>query len=232
VPANQYVTFKGGKASASRGVGLTIGEGLNLFQADALRYALAASLPEQSDTDLSVDEIGRRINEELVATWGNLVNRVLSMVHKNCDATVPSPDGRTVDDHAVLAAIDAALVAVTDQVERVELRAALRTGMEAAADVNAYLNATEPWKLAKSDPDRARVVLGTALAAVAGVRVALSPYLPSSTAALDDVFGQIEAWERVEPVPGTPVLKPTPLFAKVDLDELLIDEVPADGTDG
>ena len=232
VPANQYVTFKGGKASASRGVGLTIGEGLSLFQADALRYALAASLPEQSDTDLSVDEIGRRINEELVATWGNLVNRVLSMVHKNCDATVPSPDGRTVDDHAVLAAIDAALVAVTDQVERVELRAALRTGMEAAADVNAYLNATEPWKLAKSDPDRARVVLGTALAAVAGVRVALSPYLPSSTAALDDVFGQIEAWERVEPVPGTPVLKPTPLFAKVDLDELLIDEVPADGTDG
>jgi len=232
VPANQYVTFKGGKASASRGVGLTIGEGLSLFQADALRYALAASLPEQSDTDLSVDEIGRRINEELVATWGNLVNRVLSMVHKNCDATVPSPDGRTVDDHAVLAAIDAALVAVTDQVERVELRAALRTGMEAAADVNAYLNATEPWKLAKSDPDRARVVLGTALAAVAGVRVALSPYLPSSTAALDDVFGQIEAWERVEPVPGTPVLKPTPLFTKVDLDELLIDEVPADGTDG
>ena len=91
VPANQYVTFKGGKASASRGVGLTIGEGLDLFQADALRYALAASLPEQSDTDLSIDEIGRRINEELVATWGNLVNRVLSFTHRNFDGKIPVP---------------------------------------------------------------------------------------------------------------------------------------------
>ena len=230
VPANQYVTFKGGKASASRGVGLTIGEGLDLFQADALRYALAAALPEQSDTDLSVEEIGRRVNEELVATWGNLVNRVLSMVHKTCDGAVPERDSRTDDDEAVLARVDAALATVTDQVERVELRAALRTGMDAAAEVNAYLNATEPWKLAKSDPGRARVVLGTALAAVAGVRVALSPYLPFSTAALDDVFGPVESWARVEPVPGTPVDKPVPLFAKVDLDELLADEAPA--TDG
>jgi len=229
VPANQYVTFKGGKASASRGVGLTIGEGLDLFQADALRYALAASLPEQSDTDLSVEEIGRRVNEELVATWGNLVNRVLSMVHRNCDGAVPEPEGRTDADEAVLAAVDAALATVTDQVERVELRAALRSGMDAAAEVNAYLNATEPWKLAKSDPARARVVLGAALAAVAGVRVALSPYLPFSTAALDDVFGPVEAWERVEPVPGTPVPKPTPLFAKVDLDEFLADGEQADG---
>jgi len=230
VPANQYVTFKGGKASASRGVGLTIGEGLDLFQADALRYALAAALPEQSDTDLSVEEIGRRVNEELVATWGNLVNRVLSMVHKTCDGAVPERDSRTDDDEAVLAGVDAALATVTDQVERVELRAALRTGMDAAAEVNAYLNATEPWKLAKSDPGRARVVLGTALAAVAGVRVALSPYLPFSTEALDDVFGPVESWARVEPVPGTPVDKPVPLFAKVDLDELLADEAPA--TDG
>ena len=230
VPANQYVTFKGGKASASRGVGLTIGEGLDLFQADALRYALAAALPEQSDTDLSVEEIGRRVNEELVATWGNLVNRVLSMVHKTCDGAVPERDSRSDGDEAVLAGVDAALVTVTDQVERVELRAALRTGMDAAAEVNAYLNATEPWKLAKSDPRRARVVLGTALAAVAGVRVALSPYLPFSTEALDDVFGPVESWARVEPVPGTPVDKPVPLFAKVDLDELLADEAPA--TDG
>ena len=220
VPANQYVTFKGGKASASRGVGLTIGEGLGLFEADSMRYALAAALPEQSDTDLSVEEIGRRINEELVATWGNLVNRVLSMVHKNC-GVVPSPEGRTDGDLAVLESVDAALVRSTEQVERVELRAALRTGMDAAAEVNAYLNTTEPWKLVKSDAERARVVLGTALAAVAGVRVALSPYLPFSTAALDDVLGPVKSWERLEPVVGTPVPKPIPLFAKVDLEALL-----------
>jgi len=221
VPANQYVTFKGGKASASRGVGLTIGEGLDLFQADALRYALAASLPEQSDTDLSIDEIGRRINEELVATWGNLVNRVLSMVHSTCGGVVPAVGGRTADDLAVLATVDGALDVVTDLIERVELRAALRTGMDAAATVNAYLNATEPWKLARSDPERAQAVLGTALAAVAGVRVALSPYLPFSTMALDDELGPVDAWQRREPVPGSPIGKPAPLFAKVDVTELL-----------
>jgi len=221
VPANQYVTFKGGKASASRGVGLTIGEGLDLFQADALRYALAASLPEQSDTDLSIDEIGRRINEELVATWGNLVNRVLSMVHSTCGGVVPEVGDRTADDLAVLATVDGALDVVTDLIERVELRAALRTGMDAAATVNAYLNATEPWKLARSDPERAQAVLGTALAAVAGVRVALSPYLPFSTTALDDELGPVDAWQRREPVPGSPIGKPVPLFAKVDVVELL-----------
>ena len=221
VPANQYVTFKGGKASASRGVGLTIGEGLDLFQADALRYALAASLPEQSDTDLSIDEIGRRINEELVATWGNLVNRVLSMVHSTCGGVVPEVGSRTADDLAVLATVDGALDVVTDLIERVELRAALRTGMDAAATVNAYLNATEPWKLARSDPERAQAVLSTALAAVAGVRVALSPYLPFSTTALDDELGPVDAWQRREPVPGSPIGKPAPLFAKVDVTELL-----------
>ena len=221
VPANQYVTFKGGKASASRGVGLTIGEGLDLFQADALRYALAASLPEQSDTDLSIDEIARRINEELVATWGNLVNRVLSMVYSTCGGVVPAVGGRTADDLAVLATVDGALDVVTDLIERVELRAALRTGMDAAATVNAYLNATEPWKLARSDPERAQAVLSTALAAVAGVRVALSPYLPFSTTALDDELGPVDAWQRREPVPGSPIGKPVPLFAKVDVVELL-----------
>ena len=224
VPANQYVTFKGGKASASRGIGLTIGESLDLFQADALRYALAASLPEQSDTDLSIDEIGRRINEELVATWGNLVNRVLSMVHSTCGGVVPEVEGRTDDDLAVLATVDGALDAVTDLIERVELRAALRTGMDAAATVNAYLNATEPWKLARSDPERAQVVLSTALAAVAGVRVALSPYLPFSTVTLDDELGPVDVWQRREPVPGTPIGKPAPLFIKVDVAELLAED--------
>ncbi len=232
VPANNYVTFSGGKASASRGVGLTIGEGLELFEPDALRYALAASLPEQSDTDLSVDEVARRINEELVATWGNLVNRVLSMVNRTCGGEVPHPGVRTDEDLAVLAEVDNALATVGRQIDRVELRAGLRTGMKAAAAVNAYLNATEPWKLAKSDAERAVVVLATALAAVSGVRLALAPYLPFSTAELDDVLGPASGWQRKEPAPGTPVGKPSPLFTKVDVDALVSDG-PADGpTDG
>jgi methionyl-tRNA synthetase len=224
VPANQYVTFKGGKASASRGVGLTIGEGLDLFEPDGLRYALAANLPEQSDTDISVEEIARRINEELAATWGNLVNRVLSMVHKTCDGQVPEPGDRQPEDIALLATIDASLITAGQQLEKVELRAALRTGMDGAAAVNAYLNATEPWKVAKDDPERAKVILGTALAAVGGVRVALAPYLPFSTKTLNDPFGPVAGWQREELTPGSPIGKPSPLFAKVDLGELLADQ--------
>ena len=223
VPANQYITFKGGKASASRGVGLTIQEGLDLFQADGLRYALAASFPEQADTDISIEEIARRINEELVATWGNLVNRVLSMVNKNFGEQ-PSVEGRTEADHAVLTAVDELLTTANGQLERVELKAALRTAMDAAQAVNAYLNATEPWKVAKEDPQRAGVLLGTALDAINGVRICFAPFLPFSTEALSEILGPIEGWSR-EPVPtGTPIAKPTPIFTKVDVEALLAED--------
>ncbi len=223
VPANQYITFKGGKASASRGVGLTVQEGLDLFQPDGLRYALAASFPEQADTDISIEEIVRRINEELVATWGNLVNRVLSMIAKN-HGEQPASEGRTAEDDAILARVDELLAVADGQLERVELRAALRSAMDAAGEVNAYLNATEPWKLAKTDPERAGVVLATALDAINGVRVGFTPYLPFSSALLDEALGPVEGWERV-PVPaGTPIAKPTPMFVKVDVDEILGEE--------
>ncbi len=164
-------------------------------------------------------EIARRINEELVATWGNLVNRVLSMVHKNL-GEVPSSAGRTAEDDSLLATVDAHLVAAGEAIERVELRNALRHGLDAAQAANAYLNATEPWKLQKSDPERASVVLGTALEAINGVRVALSPFLPFTCAQLDEILGAPTGWQRTELVAGTPIGPPSPLFAKIDLDAL------------
>ncbi|MED5277238.1 MAG: methionine--tRNA ligase [Actinomycetota bacterium] len=224
VPANQYVTFKGGKASASRGVGLTISQSLEIFEADSLRYALAASFPEQSDTELTVEEICRRINEELVATWGNLVNRVLSMIYSSCDAQIPSDEQRTEEDLALLSEIDQMIDRAGKEIDRVELRAALQSGMSGAAEINAYLNSLEPWKLSKTDPERAATVLGTALSAIGGVRVCLSPYLPFSTELLDEVFGPVDAWQRKEPQHGKKLEKPKPLFKKVDIDLLDLDE--------
>ena len=224
VPANQYVTFKGGKASASRGVGLTITESLEAFEADSLRYALAASFPEQSDTELTVKEICRRINEELVATWGNLVNRVLSMIYNSCDAQIPSPELRNEEDLTLLARIDQLVEQVAEEIDRVELRAALQKGMSGAAEVNAYLNLMEPWKLSKTEPERAATVLGVALSAIAGVRVCLAPYLPFSTEVLDDVFGPITSWQREEPQHGKNIEKPKPLFKKIDIDLLGLDD--------
>ncbi len=218
IPANQYVTFKGGKASASRGIGLTIDEGLERFQPDALRYALAAAFPEQADTEISEEQIGARINEELVATWGNLVNRVLTMVNKNCDGAIPAPGDLAPEDTELLDGVDNYLATAGEEFEAVKLRAALRTGMDAAQSVNQYLTATEPWKLAKSDLDRARTVLHTALSAINGVRVILSPYLPFSAATLDEVLGQPSGWTRDELEVGRPIDKPTPLFTKIDLD--------------
>ncbi len=218
IPANQYVTFKGGKASASRGIGLTIGEGLERFQPDALRYALAAAFPEQADTEISEEQIGARINEELVANWGNLVNRVLSMVNKNCDGAVPSPGPRTPEDTELLDGIDDHLKRTAEQFEAVQLRAALQTAMAAAQSVNQYLAATEPWKLVKSDLERGQTVLHTALSAVNGVRVMLAPYLPFSAATLNEILGQPSGWHRDELETGRPIDKPTPLFVKIDLD--------------
>ena len=223
VPANQYITFKGGKASASRGVGLTIGEGLDLFEPDGLRYALASNFPEQADTDISVEEIARRINEELVATWGNLVNRVLSMIAKNHGAQPDAAD-RAAEDDAVLAAVDTALAEADGQLERVELRAALRTAMDGAQAINAYLNATEPWKLAKSDPERGATVLATALDAINGLRVAFAPFLPFSSAHLDDILGPVAGWGRETVPAGTVIGKPTPMFSKADIEHLLDDD--------
>ncbi len=219
VPANQYVTFKGGKASASRGIGLTIQAALDSFEPDAIRYALAASFPEQADTEISDEEIARRVNEELVATWGNLVNSVLAMTAKNCDGHILEPGHYTTEDEALLEKVDAGLVEAAKQFEAVELRAALRSAMSCAQAANAYLNATEPWKMIKVDQERGRTILHVALSAINGVRVMFAPFLPFSSEALSGVLGPIEGWQRSELVTGTPISKPAPLFAKIDLNE-------------
>ncbi len=219
VPANQYITFAGGKASASKGVGLTINEGIEKFQVDALRFALAASFPEQSDTEISEEEIGRRINDELVATWGNLVNRVLSMVNKQCEGVIPEPAERTSEDAELLASIDAAFAEASANFSAVELKAALRTAMVAAQSVNAYLNATEPWRVVKADKERGVAILEVALSAINGVRVLFAPFLPFTSDQLSEVLGPIEGWHRAPLVAGTPIAKPTPLFTKVEFDE-------------
>ena len=220
IPANQYVTFKGGKASASRGVGLTIAEGLEKYQPDALRYALAANFPEQADTEISEEEIVRRINDELVSNWGNLVNRVLSMAHKNCDQMIPSPSDITEDDQLLLDQVDESIRVSSEQFDQVELRAALRTAMESAQATNRYLNATEPWKVLKVDKQRGSTILFVALSAINGIRIMFQPFLPFSSQTLDAMLGESVGWERQELQPGSPLPKPAPLFRKVETDEI------------
>ena len=221
VPANQYVTFKGDKASSSRGIGVSMGWYADRLEPDALRYALASVLPEQNDTDLSDEEIVRRINEELVATWGNLVNRVLTITSRNFDGRVPAPGLLTPDDEQILAGVDQALSEVGSLIDRVELKAGLRAAMDSATTINVYLNATEPWKLVKTDRDRAATILWTALQAISGLRVAFSPYLPFTTATLGAMIGlgpELSGWDRPDLPTATRLGEISPLFKKLEDD--------------
>jgi methionyl-tRNA synthetase len=223
VPANQYVTFKGAKASKSMGVGRSIGWYAERLEPDALRYAVASVLPEQNDTDLSDDDIVRRINEELVSTWGNLVNRVLTMASRNFEGKVPEPGDIKSSDQTLLAEVDAALAEVASSIEAVELRAGLRRAMEGATAVNVYLNAEQPWKLVKTDRARAATVLWTACQAISGLRVAFSPYLPFTAVVLATMLGlpeTIEGWQRPPLPAGTSLGEIRPLFTKLEPDVL------------
>jgi methionyl-tRNA synthetase len=223
VPANQYVTFGSEKASTSRGVGRSISWYLDRLEPDALRFAVASVLPEQNDTDLSDEEIIRRVNEELVATWGNLVNRVLSITSRNFDGEVPEQGNLESVDRELLETVDAALISGADLIEKVELRAGLRTGFGAATEVNQYLNSQEPWRVLKDDVDRAGTILWTAIQAISGIRVALAPYLPYSTARLGKMLSLPEVptgWTRPTVPTGTSLGEVAPLFTKLEADVL------------
>jgi methionyl-tRNA synthetase len=222
VPANQYVTFKGAKASKSLGVGRTVLDYLDTYQPDALRYALVTNLPEYNDVDLTEDELVRRVNDELVAAWGNLVNRVLAMTRKNFDGVVPDPGELDQRDHEILATVDAALAAEAELLEQVELRRAVKEALTGAQETNAYLNALEPWKTAKEDRERTATTLWTAIQAINGLKVAFAPFVPFACEQLHTWLGGDgelagEGWQRHEVPTGTQLGEPTPLFRKVEL---------------
>ena len=223
VPANQFITFKGAKASKSAGVGRSIGWYADRLEPDAIRYAIASVLPEQNDTDLSDDQIISRVNTELVATWGNLVNRVLSMTVQSFHGEVPEPEALDDADGRLLEVVDATLSAVAEHIEKVELRAGLRAAMDAAAEANAYLNDQEPWNLVKTDASRAGTVLWAAIQAISGVRVALAPYLPFTTGPVGEMLGldaSISGWSRPEVPGGTALGNIQPLYLKLEPDAL------------
>jgi methionyl-tRNA synthetase len=221
VPANQYVTFKGGKASASRGTGLTIGAALERYEPDALRYALASNFPETSDVDITEDELVRRINDELVATWGNLVNRVISMTHRYFDGIVPEPGPLDAADAALLATIDETLATAADQLGAVHLRGGLATLLSGAQAANQYLSEQQPWQTAKTDPARTGATLYTAVQAISGLAAGFAPFLPATSGRTLAMLGfdgdeRQPPWERCLVAAGTRLGAPAPLFAKVE----------------
>lgn len=225
VPANQYITFGGAKASKSRGVGRPLGWYLEHFEPDALRYALAQSLPESNDSDISDDEIARRVNDELVATWGNLVNRVVSMTDRYFGGVVPEPGLLTETDKAAMQGRLNTLHDVSALLYDVKLRAGIARAMTGAQEANVYLNDLAPWTTSKTDIARTGTTLWVALQMIAANAVALSAYLPSTSRLVlealgSPIQGRAPRWEAPEVEAGSTLSELAPLFAKVDLEAM------------
>ena len=221
VPANQYITMSGSKASTSKRWAVWVNDYLTRYDPDPLRYALAAQMPETSDSDFSWGEFLRRNNDELVATWGNLVNRVLSLVNRHFEARVPEPGPLDRESTRLLDQAQSTLEQVGASIEAVHLRLGLQQAFALAQETNRYLDQTAPWQAVKSDREAAARSLYTALNVIAALRTALAPYLPFSCAALHELLGadgDLESlgWQMHALRPGAALQKPVPLFRKLD----------------
>ncbi|MDO8612826.1 MAG: methionine--tRNA ligase [Dehalococcoidia bacterium] len=221
VPANQYQTVRGSKASTSQRLAVWVPDYLSRYDPDPLRYYLSVNMPETSDADFSWGDFVRRNNDELVATWGNLVNRVLTFTYRNFEGSVPAPAAVTAADSALLAKAEGALAATGENIGLCRFRAGLESAMAVAREANRYVEENAPWSLVKEDRERCATVLHTALGVIAALNTALYPYLPFTCQQLHGFLGNegpVEAagWRSVIPQPGQPLAEPKPLFRKLD----------------
>jgi methionyl-tRNA synthetase len=204
VVSSEYLTMEGRKFSSSKKVVIYVRDLLSRYQADAFRYFVAAAGPENQDSDFTWVEFVRRTNDELVAGWGNLVNRTATLIAKNF-GEIPAAGPLAHEDEAVLAMTEAAFDTVGDLIGRNRMRQAIGEAMRAVGEVNKYVSDHEPWKL-KGDDERER--LGTILHVVAqcvgDLNLILSPFLPFSANTVDAVFG------------GTGEIQPMPTLVEVD----------------
>jgi len=195
VPANQFMNLEDQKISGSRNWAVWGLDFLTRYDPDALRYYLTVNMPELRDTDWDWQEFVARNNNELVATWGNLVNRVLSFAYKHWEGHVPTPSfGDQVgalrpQDQALLTSVEQGFQTVGDLLEAVKLRAALGEAMRLAAEVNKYLDTAGPWFEIKRDKAAAGATIYTALRAIDSLKVLLSPFLPFTSEKLHRYLG-------------------------------------------
>ena len=188
VVSSEFLTMEGKKFSSSQRVVIYVRDLLSRYQPDAFRYFVAAAGPENQDSDFTWSEFVRRTNDELVAGWGNLVNRTATMIAKSF-GEIPAAGELTAEDQALLDHVEAAFGTVGDLIGRHRQKAAIGEAMRAVAEVNKYVSDSEPWKL-KGDDERER--LGTILHVVAqcvsDLNRILSPFLPFSANAVDAVL--------------------------------------------
>lgn len=224
VPANEYLMLSGEKFSKSRGIGVALGECLENFDADQIRYYLASIMPERSDADFSWDGFISKNNEEFLSVIGNLANRILVFAAKNF-GKVPEPGPFSREDRAVAEAAARAGRELGEAIEKCEFKKGLKEIFLLAQAGNQYFNAQAPWKLAKENPERCRSVINTSLNLCHALAVFLSPYVPATAQkiwAMLGLPGEIPSdyWSRAD-LPLTPgqTLGPVaPLVKKIERD--------------
>ena len=222
VPANEFLNLEGDKISTSRGWAVWAHEYLKDFpgKEDVLRYVLTANAPETKDNDFSWKDFQQRNNSELVAIFGNFVNRAMVLTHKYFDGKVPVC-GRLEDiDKEVLAEIPQLKASMEKNIEGFKFREALKDAMGIARIGNKYISDTEPWKVAKTDLERTGTILNISLQICADLAIAFEPFTPFAAERLRTMLGSGLDWEvlgRPQVLPaghqlGTPEL----LFAKIE----------------
>ncbi len=192
VVSAEFLTMEGKKFSSSRSVVIYVRDVLERYGPDAIRYYLCVAGPENADTDFTWEQFVTRNNTELVAGWGNLVNRTMSLVNKNIGHIPPAGD-LTSEDEAALAASRSSFEAVGQLLGRNQLKAAVHEAMRVVGDANGYLSAMEPWKL-KEQPERRATVLHVALQLIDDAKTLLTPFLPHSSQKVFEMLGGTGAW--------------------------------------
>jgi methionyl-tRNA synthetase len=251
VVSSEFLTMEGRKFSSSRQVVIYVRDFLERYDVDALRYYIAVAGPENQDTDFTWSEFVRRNNDELVAAWGNLVNRSVSFAAKNI-GEIPAAGDLTDGDRAILERSRKAFDAVGAELARSRFKNAVSETMRTVAEANKYLSDEAPWKLRNEDPERMKTILHVALQLVDDAKSLLTPFLPASSDKVHKLLGgegewsgmpelrdvdedggpdyqvltgdysTAARWESQPIAAGTPLAPPKPLFAK--LDSSVVDE--------
>ncbi|MBZ0299427.1 MAG: methionine--tRNA ligase [Anaerolineae bacterium] len=246
VPANEFMNIEGKQFSKSRNWAIWLPDILERYQPDAIRYYVAMTFPESRDSDFDWEGFLSRVNNELVAAWGNLVNRVLGFAYKRFDGKVPEYDVLTAADQALIARAEAGFETIGALLEQVKLRDALVAAMDIVREANGYLTEHEPWKRIKDDPADAARTVYTALRVIDNLKMLLAPFLPFSAQTLHEYLGYdgqlfgsltiedyqestrahqalvydgrgaIGTWAKSELQPGQALREPAALFTKLD----------------
>ena len=223
VPSNEFLNLEGEKISTSRNWAIWLNEYLDEFpgKQDVLRYVLTANAPETKDNDFTWRDYQACNNNELVAIFGNFVNRAVVLTHKYFNGVLPAAGNLTDYDRATIAEFKGVKETLSNNIEQFHFREALKDAMNLARIGNKYLADTEPWKLAKTDMKRVETIMNVSLQICANLAIAFEPFLPFTAEKLRAMLGMAEVdWNKLGQLDiladGAKIEKPVLLFEKIE----------------